>query len=423
MDLIQEESGKNRLSAHEEVLDSAMTARHYANRARALLKPRRVTATLPGITRVWVQREPVGVVGIIAPWNYPLTMAGSDAFAALMAGNAVVLKPASHTPRTALLLAELLGEAGLPEDVFSVLPGRGDEVGAVIVEHCDYLMFTGSTATGRELAAQAGRRLIGFSAELGGKNAMIVADDADIAKAARGALNACFSNAGQLCISIERIYVHESVAEEFTAEFVRHVNAMTVGPGRGWEVDMGSLISEEHAQRVSELVDDAVREGATVLTGATSLGGRFYAPTVLADVPPQARLYREEVFGPVVYVETVASNDDAVRRANDTDYGLNASVWAAPATGRALASLLHAGTVNINEGYAAAWISLHAPMGGWKQSGVGRRHGDQGLLKFTEARTVAEQRFMPVAGPSQLSRARYAEVLAKALRLGKGLLP
>lgn len=423
LDLIQAESGKNRQAAHEEILDNAITARHYANQAARLLKPRRVTPTMPVVTTVHVEHSPVGAVGVIAPWNYPLVLAVSDALAAIMAGNTVVLKPDSNTPLTALKAAELLVEAGLPAGVFQVTPGSGGEVGQTIVAECDYLMFTGSTTTGRTLAQQAGERLIGFSAELGGKNPMIVAHDADVTRAAKGAVNACFSNSGQLCISIERIYVHRTVADRFTREFVDNVKTMRVGPGKDWDIDMGSLISPTHHETVAGFVDDARAQGARVLTGGESLGGNFYAPTVLTDVPPTARLYREEVFGPVVYIQVVDSLDEAVEQANDSDYGLNASIWSTPSTGRALASRIEAGTVNVNEGYSAAWISMHAPMGGWKSSGVGRRHSDHGLLKFTEERTIAVQRFIPLTGPEWMSRQRFSTVVKGALKAGKRLLP
>lgn len=425
MDVIQDESGKNRSGAHEEILEAAITARHYGYAAERLLRRTRVRGALPVLTETYVEHPPIGVVGVIAPWNYPLTLAVSDAVAALMAGNAVVLKPDAQTPLTALKVAELLAEAGLPEGLFQVVTGSGKEVGQEIVAQCDYLMFTGSTATGRTLAAQASERLTGFSAELGGKNAMIVAADANVAKAAAGAVTACFSNSGQLCISIERIYVHESVVKEFTERFVAATKAMKVGGGRDWTLDMGSLISVEHREGVHEMVRDAVGKGATVLAGGKALpelGEAFYCPTVLTDVPATARLYREEVFGPVVYIEAVSSHAEAVAKANDTDYGLNASVWARPATGKAIASQLQVGTVNVNDGYAAAWSSMDAPMGGWKASGVGRRHGEEGLLKYTEPRTIAVQRLMPLTGPKQLDRGAVAEVYRTALKLGKRIL-
>ncbi|WP_394281707.1 succinic semialdehyde dehydrogenase [Corynebacterium sp.] len=425
LDLVQDESGKSRRSAFEEVLDVAITARHYAYAAPRLLKTRRAKGALPVATRTRVQREPVGVVGIIAPWNYPLTLAVSDAIPALLAGNAVVLKPDSQTPLTALRAAALLEEAGLPEGVFTVLPGPGGEVGQAIVETCDYLMFTGSTATGRTLAEQAASRLIDFSGELGGKNPLIVTSDADVDTIIPGVLNACFSNSGQLCVSVERIYVHADVANHFIPAFVTAVEGMRVAGDKSWETDMGCLISMDHVDQVAGFVSDAVAKGATVAAGGTrlpELGPTFYAPTVLVDVPATADLYREEVFGPVVRVEVVYSHEEAILKANDTEYGLNAAVFGPARTARGIASQLHAGTVNINEGYAAAWASVDAPMGGWKASGVGRRHGDEGLLKYTQARTVAEQRIVPIAGPAGVDKENWSGLLTATLKIGRDYL-
>ncbi len=424
MDLIQAENGKNRLSALEEILDVALTARYCAYHGPQALRDRRRRGPIPLLTSVWEQRPPKGVVGVIAPFNYPLALAVSDALAAIMAGNAVVVKPDTQTPLSAQLAKKLLIKAGLPGDLFMIVTGRGSEVGQAIVERCDYLMFTGSTATGEKLATQAAARLIDYSMELGGKNAMIVAPDADLQRAVDGAWNACYGNSGQLCISIERIYVHKDVAEQFIAAFVARVKAMRVGPDRDWEIDMGSQISVEHTDLIERMVNDAVDKGATVLAGGTrlrELGETFYAPTVLTNVPPEAALYRDEVFGPVVYLEIVDSIDEAIAKANDTSYGLNSSVWAAPRTGRAIARRLQTGTVNINEGYAPAWSALDAPMGGWKKSGTGRRHGEHGITKYTEPRNVTQTRFMNIMA-NQLPREQYAKSLAKALKIGRDLL-
>ena len=423
VDLIQQETGKAKHNAFDEVMDVAITARHYAYRAKTLLAPARVRGAMPLVTRTEVHRASKGVVGVIAPWNYPLSLAVSDAVAALIAGNAVVLKPDSQTPRTAQRAHQLLVQAGLPADLFQVVEGSGKTVGQEIVKRCDFLMFTGSTATGRTLAAQAGERLIGFSAELGGKNPLLVLASADPEVAARGAVDACFSNTGQLCISVERVYVDRAVADEFLARFVALTKGLRIG--HGWGDDVGSLISAEHRARVDAFVHDAVDKGATVLAGGEALprlGDTFYAPTILVDVPEDADLYREEVFGPVVFVEVVDGPEVGVEKMNDTDYGLNASIWGAEDEARVVAGHVHAGTVNINEGYAAAWASMDAPMGGWKQSGVGRRHGDEGLLKYTEARTVAAQRHVSLGGVGAGGGKRVADAMALALRLGKRLL-
>lgn len=424
MDTIQEENGKNRLSALEEILDVAMTARHYAYRAEKVLSPKSRRPAVPVVTSTREEFAPKGVVGIIAPFNYPLSLTISDAIPAMLAGNTVVLKPDSQTPLSAQLGAQLLAEAGLPDGIFNVVTGRGSEVGQAIMEECDYLMFTGSTATGKTLAEQVAPRLIDYSMELGGKNALIVADDADVDRAVAGIWPACFSNSGQLCISIERMYVHRSVADRFIPAFVDRVKQLKIGGGTSWDVDMGSLISVEHADEVERFVDDAVSKGARVLAGGQrlrDLGDAFYAPTVLIDVPENAELHSSEVFGPVVYIEVVDSNDEAVRRANDTDYGLNSSVWAAPATGKKIASRLKSGTVNINEGYAPAWTAMDAPMGGWKTSGVGRRHGDGGITKYTESRNITQTRFMNLVN-NGIDSATWANVLSTSLKLGRDIL-
>ena len=423
LDIIQLETGKNRASALDEVMDVAINARYYARHAARLLRPRRVRGALPVMTRTTVVREPRGVVGIIAPWNYPLTLTLSDALPALVAGNTVVVKPDAQTPLSALLGEQILWESGVPSNVFQVLPGTGAVVGTAIAENADYVMFTGSTVTGQQLAERTGRRLVGFSGELGGKNPMIVTQDANIRSAVTGAITGCFSNSGQLCVSIERILVDKAIAPQFTNRLVNRVEKLNIGTG-GWAEDMGSLISPAHVTHVCQLVDDAVNRGATLLTGGPrpDLGPSFLAPILLTDVPPEAALYREEVFGPVVYIETVNNETEAIAKANDSNYGLAASIFAKPVTARRIARQLHAGSVNINEGFAAAFGSVAAPMGGMKHSGMGRRHGVTGLVKYTEPKTIAEQRIMPIAGPCLLPRRLYAATMTKMLRLGKYFL-
>ncbi len=420
MDMAQAETGKSRASALEEVLDIAMTARYYARTGPKALRSRRVPGMIPGATRTTVHHQPKGVVGVISPWNYPMTLAVSDAVAALMAGNGVVLKPDSQTPYCALACVELLYRAGLPRELFAVVPGPGSVVGTALVENTDYLMFTGSTATGRHLAEQAGRRLIGYSAELGGKNAMIVTAGADLRKVADAATRACFSNSGQLCISIERIYVEQAVADEFTRVLGRRVQEMTLGPGYAFGIEMGSLISQSQLDTVTRHVEDAVAKGATVVAGGKArpdLGPLFFEPTVLSGVTGEMECAGNETFGPLVSVYPVQSVDEAVELANATEYGLNASVWAAShAEGEAIARRLRSGTVNVDEGYAPAWGSTAAPMGGMGVSGVGRRHGADGLLKYTEAQTVATQRITGMAGPSWMPPKAWAKALPVAIK-------
>jgi succinate-semialdehyde dehydrogenase/glutarate-semialdehyde dehydrogenase len=396
LDLIQLENGKARAAAFEEVVDIAMVARHYAFRARAYLAQRRSGGVLPGLTSTRVLRHPLGVVGIVAPWNFPLTLSLGDALPALVAGNAVVLRPDPQTALTALWAAEQLEAAGLPHGVLQVVVGDGPTVGAAVVEHVDHIAFTGSTATGRVVAARAAERLIPATLELGGKNPMYVAADVDVETAAEGAVRACFASTGQLCVSIERLYVHEDVAEEFLAAFVRRTRALSLGAGLDYVADVGSLTSAAQLATVVEHVEDALTHGARVLAGGvhrTDLGPYFFEPTILTDVSEDARVHREETFGPVVSVYRVASDDEAVAAMNDSAYGLNASIWTRSGRrGAALAARVRAGTVNVNEGYAAAWGSLGAPQGGRGQSGLGHRHGAEGLWATTATQTVSVQR-------------------------------
>ncbi|KGM18034.1 succinic semialdehyde dehydrogenase [Corynebacterium auriscanis] len=421
-DMIQLETGKNRPSAFDEVLDIANNARYYANHAEKFMSPRKRRAAMPVMIKSREYRHPLGVVGQISPWNYPLSLSIGDAIPALLAGNAVVAKPDSNTPFTALLAFKLLFDAGLPRDLVQLVTGSGRVVGTAISEQCDFLMFTGSTATGKILGETMGRRLVGYSAELGGKNPLIIANDAKMDYTVRGALDACFSNSGQLCVSIERIYVERDTYSEFVGKFSDAVKAMSIGPGFEWEVQMGSLASQQQLDTVTKYVEDARDKGATIVAGGRhrpDLGPYFYEPTVLTDVPEDALLRTEEVFGPVVYIEPVEDVYEAIEKANDTTYGLNASVFGSSETAWRVAPHVEAGSVAINDGYTTAWAAIDNPMGGRKESGVSHRHGEEGLIKYTASQNISEQRFMYFRGPESLKRKTYAAVMSKALLLGK----
>ena len=419
LDIVQLETGKARRDAMEELLDVLVTARHYARDARRLLRPTRHRGVFPLMVGIQELHHPRGLVGVLAPWNYPLTLAVSDAIPALLAGNAVILKPDVQTTLTALWVIDLLIEAGVPAEVIPVVTGEGPVVGPLVIEEVDYVMFTGSTRVGREVARRCGERLIGNSMELGGKNAMIVRADAEIERAAEIAIRSAFANSGQLCISMERIYVHEQAYEAFTAAFVRRAGAMVMKPGVGWGADMGSLISTIHVDRVLAHITDATSRGARVLAGGRhrpDLGPCYVEPTILEGVTTDMVLCDEETFGPVVALYKVSSDEEAIAAANATSYGLNAAVLTRHhREGRRIAARLRAGTVNVNEGYAAAWGSSRAPMGGMGDSGMGRRHGAEGLLKYTEPQTVAHQRFLGFGAPFGWSDERWGETLAWAV--------
>ncbi|MER5657611.1 succinic semialdehyde dehydrogenase [Streptomyces sp. NPDC002131] len=423
LDLIQLETGKARLHAHEEVQAVVVAARHYGRKAPAYLRPKRHTGAVPTLTKVTELRHPRGVVGQIAPWNYPLELSVGDALPAFVAGNAVVMKPDTETCLTALWARDLLVEAGLPAEVFQVVLGDGPVVGPEVVRHADYVSFTGSTRTGREVAQGAAARLVGVSLELGGKNAMVVLEDADIDKAAAGAVRACFSSAGQLCISIERLYVHESVADAFAERFAARTRAMRLGTSLAYGADMGSLVGERQLETVTRHVEEAVAKGATVLAGGVArpdIGPYFFEPTILDGVEAPMAVCAEETFGPVVSLYRFSTEDEVVELANATPYGLNSSVWTKDGRrGRAVAARLRTGTVNVNEGYAPAYGSVQSPMGGMKDSGLGRRHGSEGILKYTEAQTVAQQRLLPMAPSLGMDDEKYAEFMSRSLKVMK----
>jgi acyl-CoA reductase-like NAD-dependent aldehyde dehydrogenase len=327
-------------------------------------------------------REPHGVIGIISPWNYPFSIPATETLAALVAGNAVVLKPSELTPLIALELASLLHASGVPEDVFQVLIGEGAAGAALLRSPIDKLVFTGSVPTGKRIAAAAAERLLPVVLELGGKDPMIVLDDADLDVASSAAVWGAFVNAGQACLSVERCYVHRSLYERFVKVCADKTRSLTVGDGMDTKTDVGPMIHERQLGIVEAQVQDAKDLGAKIVFGGkrlTELGTNFYVPTVLAAVTHDMRIMREETFGPVLPIMPFDSDDEAIRLANDSEYGLAASIWTRDSQrGERLARQIHAGTVMVNDVISCFGIS-EAPHGGVKASGLGRTHGRFGL--------------------------------------------
>lgn len=424
LDLIQLETGKGRLHAYEEFLDGAGSTLYYARKAPALLRTRRRAGAFPVFTQTSELHHPRGVVTTISPWNYPFALS-MDVVPALLAGNAVVHKPDNQTPLSSIWARSLLVEAGMPQDVWQVVLGDPADIGDALIDQADFVAFTGSTPTGKAIAARAAQSMTACSLELGGKNPMLVLADADIPKTADMAVRACFANAGQLCVSIERIYVDRSKYNEFVREFAARVSALRLSTGLDYSADVGSLTSDKQLERTRGHVADAVARGARVVAGGKSrpdIGPFFFEPTVLVDVPADAPVLQDETFGPLVSVLPFDGEDEAVALANATPYGLNASVFSRNVRhAREIGARIEAGTVNINEGYASAYASHDAPMGGRKESGMGRRHGSAGILKYTESQTISSQHVIGFDPSHGMSAGAHVKFLNSTLRVLKTL--
>jgi acyl-CoA reductase-like NAD-dependent aldehyde dehydrogenase len=340
-------------------------------------------------------REPHGVIGIISPWNYPFSIPATETLAALVAGNAVVLKPSELTPLVALELTSLLHASGVPQDVFQVVLGEGAAGAALVGSPIDKLVFTGSVSTGKRIATAAGERLLPVVLELGGKDPMLVLDDADVEVASSAAVWGAFVNAGQACLSVERCYVHRSLYENFAKACAGKAEKLRVGNGMDPNTDVGPMIQERQLRIVESHIEDAKARGARILTGGarlSDLGANFYAPTVLADVTHKMRIMSEETFGPVLPIMAFDDDDGAVRLANDSAYGLAASILTRDsARGERLARRIHAGTVMVNDVISCFGIS-EAPHGGVKASGMGRTHGRFGLEEMVRLKYLDTDR-------------------------------
>ena len=397
--LISRETGKPVAEAVSlEITPALDLMQYFARRAGSWLQRRRINIGLYGLMgrTSYVVHRPLGVVGIISPWNFPLATPLDEVVMALMAGNAVVLKPSELTPLTGLKIRDVFQRAGLPAGVLEVVTGDGATGAALVTAGVDKIMFTGSVATGKRVAEAAAQNLVPVVLELGGKDAMIVLSDANIENAARGAVWGAFANSGQACSSVERCYVHESVASKFIDAVVAETKRLRQGSGTEADTDIGSMSSERQLNIVDQHVQDAVRQGATVLSGgrrAPAFDGPFFQPTVLTNVDHQMAVMRDETFGPVLPIMTFRSEDEAISLANDSIFGLTASVWSKDlARAGRLAERLDAGTVMVNEVFYTHGIA-QTPWGGVKQSGWGRTHGAAGLLELVNAHHIHINRF------------------------------
>jgi acyl-CoA reductase-like NAD-dependent aldehyde dehydrogenase len=433
LDTVVAETGKAREDAlYGEVVYTVHALDFWRRNAARYLADERVRTTSPLVQgkRMAVRYRPLGLVGVIAPWNYPVANGFGDAIPALVAGNAVLLKPSEVTPTSSLLVQELLADCGLPDGVLQVVTGAGP-TGEAVVDVVDMVMFTGSTRTGRRVAARAGERLIPASLELGGKDALIVLADADLPRAAQAAVYYSMMNAGQVCLSVERAYVEAPVYDRFVGLVADRVRALRQGaPGAMGSVDVGAITRPEQLELIDRHVREAVADGATVVTGGQA-NGPFFAPTVLTGTHHGMACMREETFGPTLPIVRVADADEAIRLTNDSRFGLGAAIFTGDARrGEMLARRIETGIVSVNDAFSH-FCALELPMGGAKDSGLGSRHGGaEGIRKYCRRQSVLvarhplpyEPQFYPYSARRSRFMRRTIELLYR-LRARAGRLP
>ncbi len=423
IELVVAECGKPRVEAllHEVAL-TASVATYYAKNASRILAPREIDLALLKHRRSYVHYAPRGVIGIISPWNFPFVIPMGDVFAALIAGNAVVLKPSEVTPLIALKAKEVYDAAGLPDDLFQVVTGEGGTGAALVDAQPDKIVFTGAVATGRKVAAACGERLIPCVMELGGKAALIVCDDADIERAARAITFGGFANSGQICISVERVYAHAAVYDRLVARTRELVQQLRQGDPARADTDLGAIIFAKQLEVAEHLIADAVDKGATLETGGKRAAGegQFFEPTLLSGCTQDMAVMREETFGPVVPMMKFESEEEAIELANDSHLGLMGYVFTKDRDkGRRIAERVRAGTVMVNDVFLA-YAAAEAPFGGVKDSGFGRVHGEEGLRSMCELRHVNYDRV--TMGAHEPLWYPYSDKLYKAAHKGLRLL-
>src|SRR5579871_3885546 len=392
--IVVRESGKPHVEAlFSDVFVSLDTAAYYSANLAKLLAPERVPhhSSAAKLKSGRLYYEPLGVIGIVSSWNYPLAIPMGQIIAAVAAGNAVVCKTSDFTPKCGAAIQEMFARAGFPSALINIVQGAAEIGQALIDARPDKILFTGSVSTGKRVAEACARQLIPSVLELGGKDAMLVLSDANLDVASSAAIWGSFTNCGQVCLSVERLFVDNSVSEEFLKLCVEKTKTLRVGNGAQPNIDVGPLIRPQHVKRMNDLIEDAVARGARVMCGGCArpdLGPCFFEPTVIADVDSSMRLFQEETFGPILAIQTVRNADEAIEQANDSPFALAASVWTSNnELGRQIASRLRAGAVMVNDAISYFAIA-EAPHGGCNASGWGRTHGRAGFLEMVQPKYV-----------------------------------